>query len=204
MDRISQILQFWFEGIDDGTPIDPKSNPFKKWFVKDPAFDAQVRKNFENDLLSAKRGQLRDREKTGQGRLALILLFDQFSRNIYRGTPEMFENDSKALDLTLRSIQEGMDQELAMIERVFLYMPLQHAEDFEIQKLSLQHFGSLAQEAKEKNPRHAGYYAYTLDYAKRHQDIIERFGRFPHRNPILGRASTTEELEFLQKPGSSF
>ena len=204
MNRIDDILNFWFEGIDDKTSIDKKASPFKKWFAKDEKFDREIRQRFEEDLIRAQKGEYKSLEDSGPNRLALIILFDQFSRNMYRNTPKMFEADSFALDLTLRSIKDFRDQQLQLIERVFLYMPLEHAEDLTAQNLSLKCFQNLIDESKLKTPQNTSYYEYTFNYAKKHHAIIEKFGRFPHRNSILKRQSTPEELEFLAEPASSF
>lgn len=204
MDKIAEILDFWFEGIDDKTPINKGASPFNKWYKKDEKFDLEIRQRFEADFLKAKQGGYKSWEDSGPGRLALIILFDQFSRNMYRGSPKMFEMDSLALDLALRSIKDFRDQQLQIIDRVFLYMPLQHAENRATQELSLKQFQSLTEESKLKTPHNTAYYEYTFDYAKQHRAIIERFGRFPHRNGILGRPSTEEESDFLKKPGSGF
>ena len=204
MDKITQILQFWFEGVDDNTPIDNKSNPFKKWFTKDEKFDREIKEKFEAHLIRARWGQYREWESSIDRRLAITILFDQFSRNMFRNTPRMFENDPLAVDLTLRSINEEMDKQLLLIHRIFLYTPLMHSEERRIQELSIKYFGNLVEEAKQKIPANAHYYEYSYGYAQRHQEIIQRFGRFPHRNKILGRTSTREEIEFLRKPDSSF
>ncbi len=198
------VLQFWFEGIDDSTPIDKSRNPFRKWFTKDKGFDEEVRRRFEADMESARLGQYQDWESAPNGRLALILLFDQFPRNTYRNTPKMFEYDLLALNLTKKFLTDHSDEKLNLIERVFVYMPLQHAEELSIQKESLRCFSSLVELSRKKNPGNTPYFENTLGYAQRHHDIIERFGRFPHRNAILNRPSTKEEAEFLAKPGSSF
>ncbi len=197
MNQIHDILNFWFEGITDETPIDKNGNPFKKWFAKDTKFDAEIHARFADDLVRAQNGHYRSWDKTSDGRLALVILFDQFSRNLHRGTPKMFENDPYALNLSLRSIKEGMDKQLFLIYRIFLYMPLMHSEEREDQEISLKYFAGLINESKQKKSSNASYYEYTLGYAKQHHAIIERFGRFPHRNAILGRVSTPEEVVFL-------
>ncbi|MCR4337882.1 MAG: DUF924 domain-containing protein [Candidatus Omnitrophica bacterium] len=187
MDRIEEILEFWFEGVDDSTIIDKKVLPFRKWFSSSPQFDQDIQRQFGADLLKAAQGVYQDWEKTPHGRLALILLFDQFSRNIYRNTPQMYAFDSFALQLTLKTIQEKRDQELMLIERAFLYMPLMHSEDRRMQELSVQCFEQLVADARQQNPANVSYYEYHLTYAKKYLSIISQFGRFPHRNPILGR-----------------
>jgi len=203
-DRIIEIIHFWFEGIGDGTIIDNKITPFSKWFTKNPQFDHLIQKRFEVDLKNAAEGNYTAWEQSMRGRLALILLFDQFSRNMYRNTPSMFAYDDRALALSLKSIQEKKDKDLLLIQRVFLYMPLQHAEDLSVQKLSLRCFQRLLDDSRTVNPTNAAYFKYNYTYAQKYFEIIERFGRFPHRNAILNRSSTQEEMIFLKQPGSSF
>lgn len=204
MDKIPAILQFWFEGVDDSTLIDKGKRPFSKWFRVDKGLDQEIRERFESDLNNALTGKYQDWEKSPQGSLALILLYDQFTRNMYRDTPGMYVGDAPARELTLRLTSGRKEHTLYFVERVFVYMPLMHAEDIQAQRLSAQYFRELAEESKDKNPGNTHYYNYSLDYANRHRAIIKRFGRFPHRNKILGRVSTSEEIEFLKKPGSNF
>lgn len=204
MDKIQTILQFWFEGVDDSTPVDKGKRPFSKWFRADKALDQGIRERFESDLNNALTGEYQDWEKSPQGSLALVLLYDQFTRNMYRDTPKMYMADALAQELALQLTSGQKERTLSLIERVFVYMPLMHAEDIRAQHLSVQYFRALAEESKDKNPGNTHYYNYSLDYANRHRAIIERFGRFPHRNKMLGRASTPEEVEFLKKPGSGF
>jgi uncharacterized protein (DUF924 family) len=200
----ADILGFWFEGVDDSTPIDKGKRPFNKWFRADKALDREIRERFESDLNNALTGRYQDWEKSPQGSLALILLYDQFTRNMYRDTPKMYMADARAGKLALGLTSGQKEHTLYFVERVFVYMPLMHAEDIQSQRLSVQYFRELAEGSKDKNPGNTHYYNYSLDYANRHRAIIERFGRFPHRNKILGRASTPEEIEFLKKPGSGF
>lgn len=204
MDKIQAILQFWFEGVDDSTPIDKGKRPFSKWFKAGKALDQEIRERFEVDLDSAILGECKAWEKSAQGALALILLYDQFTRNIYRDTPRMYASDALARELTLRLTTGRKERALNLVERVFVYMPLMHAEDIRAQGLSVGYFAELAGESREKNPGNTHYYSYSLEYANRHHAIIRRFGRFPHRNKILGRISTPEEVEFLKNPGSGF
>ena len=182
MGHYNKILDYWFEGVTDETPIDKRVLPFRKWFAKDKKIDDEIRQQFESDLIRARQGQYKDWEYFIRGCLALIILFDQFSRNMYRHTPKMFENDSLALELSLRSINEKLDGQLPLIERMFLYMPLMHSEELKIQRLSLKYFEQLAAEAKQKSPPNAAYYQSNLQYARQHFAAIEKFGRFPHRD----------------------
>jgi len=204
MSRIDEIHQFWFQGISDETPVKNNQFPFKMWFMKDELVDLQIRENFEAELLAAFEGKHRDWESSLRGRLALILLFDQFSRNMYRGHERCFAFDAPALQLCVTTVDEKRDKELMLIERVFLYMPLQHSEDIRMQERSLKQFQSLIDESQSVNPANTPYYKYTFDYARRHYDIIKRFGRFPHRNVLLKRDSSQEEAAFLRQPGARF
>jgi uncharacterized protein (DUF924 family) len=194
-----EVLVFWFgtHAGDTGTAAAQK----KLWWAKDAIVDAGIRERFGAAVAAAAAGAHREWAQTSRGRLALILLFDQFPRNIHRDTPQAFAHDALALRLALDGIAAGADRALRAIERVFFYLPLEHAESVEMQERSVELFTVLAASVPEADrPVFAGY----LDYALRHRDVVRRFGRFPHRNRILGRASTPEEIEFLKQPGSSF
>ncbi len=186
---IEDILEYWFEGVDDETVIKKKKLPFKKWFISSRRTDQEITEKFKQVLYDAAEGKYKDWEENIKGRLALILLFDQFSRNIYRGTAQMYAYDSSALDLTMRSIKEKSDNQFFLIERIFLYMPLMHAEDLKIQKLSVQCFEKLVEECKTKHPENAAYYEYHLSYAKKFYEDIKRDGRFLQRSNIKLRDS---------------
>ncbi|MCA9407415.1 MAG: DUF924 domain-containing protein [Candidatus Omnitrophica bacterium] len=196
---IERILNFWFEGIDDQTAIDKRKSPFNKWFRRQIQFDDEIRRCFEQDYLQAKNGQYKSLEEDSRGKLALILLFDQFTRNIYRNRVQMYEADSFALDLSMRTIQSGGDAKLYLIERVFLYMPLMHSETLAMQDLSVKCFENLVYESKRINPGNSFYYQSHLNHAQKCQDVIKKFSRFPQRNQLLNRDSSIEELEFLRK-----
>lgn len=131
------------------------------------------------------------------------MLLDQFSRNIYRGAPEAFSQDSLALGICKRGIEKGFDRELHPVERIFFYMPFMHSEDLDVQKMSLTLFSEL-ERAFPTPPELSGMLSSSREFAERHYEIIERFGRYPHRNGVLGRESTEEEIVFLKEPGSSF
>lgn len=195
----ANILEFWFgTGMDDAVTAQIQR---KLWWSKDPAVDTAMRERFASLINAAANGNHDDWAVTPRGQLALILLFDQFPRNIHRDTPQAFAFDARALELAQNLIAAGDDRTLRRIERVFCYLPLEHAESFEMQNRSVDLFTALAAETPEhERDTFSGY----VDYAKRHRDIIARFGRFPHRNHILGRRSTPEETEFLKQPGSSF
>ncbi|MEQ9619163.1 MAG: DUF924 family protein [Deltaproteobacteria bacterium] len=199
--RQELILKFWFGELKEGEV--PTGELRKMWWTKDEETDEYIRSNFESDLVRAKNGKLRGWENTPKGALALIILLDQFSRNIYRGTPGAFSQDKRALGIALEGIEKGFDKELHPVERTFFYMPFMHSEDPGMQRKSLRLFGDLEMSFNSP-PKLAEMLSGNRKYAERHCEIIERFGRYPHRNEILGRGSTDEEREFLTKPGSSF
>jgi len=185
--KIDQLIEFWFQSIDDSVMIDKNKEPFCLWFASDPKFDQAIRERFEEDLVKARNGEYKDWEETPQGRLALIVLFDQFSRNIYRGTPKAYECDSLALKRTLKIIEEERDVEYQRIFRVFIYMPLMHAEDLKIQELSVKKFESLVEEARNFSSRNVSYFEGNLKYALEHRNAIRKHGRFPSRDAIFLR-----------------
>lgn len=198
--RIQTIHQYWFGDLDDNLgQVDAALQ--QSWFNKNPARDQDIKQLFEADIHAAIRGDNHDWADTPRGRMALILLIDQFCRQVYRDTPDAFKHDPIAEQWTTEGIKAGLDLELTHIERVFFYLPLEHSESKEIQALSNQKYTELFETADE--PERDTYREF-LNYALAHQRIIDRFGRFPHRNEILGRQSTAEEIEFLKQPGSSF
>lgn len=193
------VLAFWF-GTETGDSTTAESQK-KLWWSKDAVVDAKIRERFGALVAAAAGGAHREWAREPRGRLALILLFDQFPRNIYRDTPQAFAHDGLALRLALDGIAAGADCGLRAIERVFFYLPLEHAESPEMQERSVALFEALRDGAAEADRRTFDGY---LDFALRHRDIVQRFGRFPHRNRILGRATTAAEIDFLQQPGSAF
>jgi len=152
MEKAEEIHDFWFQGITDDTKADFKDMPYKKWFMKSKEQDDEIKKRFERDLIAASEGKHDDWEKTILGIIALILLFDQFSRNIYRNSEKMFIFDDKSLALTNKVIDEGQDKDMMLIERTFLYLPLEHSEDITMQEKSLSCFQSLVEDSKKINP----------------------------------------------------
>ena len=192
--KAQDVLDFWFL-----PPNDPGYGKARReWFRKDPAFDAEIRERFGSLIAQAVAGGLRewDLEQGAQGTLARILLLDQFTRNAYRETPEAFAGDTLALLAARSLVDSGADRTLTPFGRAFAYMPYEHAEDARMQQCAVDLFAGLAAE-------HEGL-TDMLDYAHRHRGVIARFGRFPHRNPILGRASTADELQYLSQPGAGF
>jgi uncharacterized protein (DUF924 family) len=183
--KAQDVLDFWFV------------QAHQQWFRKDERFDEQVRTRFGTLIAQAVAGGLREWDAEGpRGALARIIVLDQLARNAYRGTPGAFEGDALALAAARDLVHSGADRALTPEERSFAYMPFEHAEDARTQEQSVELFTGLARE-------HAGFDS-ALDYAHRHRGVIARFGRFPHRNPILGRASTDEEIAFLGQHGSRF
>lgn len=186
------VLDFWF-----GTPdseVYGLARP--EWFRKSAVFDDEIRSRFGAAHAQALAGELDDWTRTPLGACALIVMLDQFSRNMYRGTAGAFAGDARALAAARRLVEAGEDQRLPTPQhRVFVYLPFEHDESLESQHASLELYEQLAKSHGMVD---------NLDYARRHAVIIERFGRYPHRNAALGRASTPEEIAFLKEPGSSF
>jgi uncharacterized protein (DUF924 family) len=194
---IDEVLSFWF-GQDDATPEDAAAT-MRRWFVRDEAFDGEIRERFGTLVDAAIAGELAPEwSATPQARLAQILLIDQFTRNIHRGSARAFAGDARAQRLALEGIERGDDQKLRPLQRVFAYLPLEHAEDAALQAQSVALFEALADAAPTGGRDIFDNYA---DYARRHRDVIVRYGRFPHRNAALGRASTPDEQAWLDAGG---
>lgn len=196
---VDEVLGFWFGKLDQkGRPLQDKSG---LWWGKSTDTDRLIRQRFASLLRDIRGGGRTDWLATPQGWLASIIVLDQFSRNIYRDQPQAFAADGQALALTLEGIEAGMDKRLAPVQRVFFYLPLEHAESVPMQEKSVRLFEELLETAAEADrPMFQG----SLDFAEQHRDIIARFGRYPHRNALLGRTNTPEEEAFLQQPGSRF
>jgi uncharacterized protein (DUF924 family) len=193
------ILDCWFGSDAEDAVVASKRGSL--WWKSDPAVDDDLRARFADLVEKAGRNELGEWASTPRGLLALILLSDQFPRNIHRNTPRAFAFDPIARAHCRDGIARGFDIHLRPIERVFHYLPLEHSELLADQDDSVRLFSNLARDAgAETKELFAGY----LRFAERHREIVERFGRFPHRNRILGRESTAEEIAFLQTPGSSF
>lgn len=185
------VLSFWFGTINSDEPI--AADKQARWWKKSVEFDTHCRGEFEEELAAISRDEREHLKSSTRGLLAYILLCDQLPRNIHRDTPKAFAWDPQALAATMQLIEGGELETLHANEHAFALMPLMHAEDREVQVLSLKMFTELAKRGVD-----------TIDYAQAHKDIIDRFGHYPHRNAILGRNSTPEELSFLEGPGSSF
>jgi uncharacterized protein (DUF924 family) len=185
------ILDFWFGNSDSETYGKPQQN----WFIKNKNFDNQIRNNFLTHYEEALNNNLNHWQENALGCLALIIILDQFPRNMFRDTPQAFATDNLALNIAKSAIKNEFDQQLLPVFRWFIYLPFEHSENIEDQNLSVKLFSTLKDDPDSKS---------TIEYAIAHQKIIERFGRFPHRNSILARESTPEELQFLSQPRSSF
>jgi uncharacterized protein (DUF924 family) len=196
---VESVLEFWFGALDLRGRADAEHA--RRWYEKNPEFDRAIQTRFGGFPDAALRGEFDSWLATTRGRLAFVIVLDQFSRNLFRGDRKSFAGDERALGAALEGVVQGADQALALDERMFLYMPFMHSEVLEHQRRSLDLYTRLLDEQPEELRSHV---AQAVDYAKRHLAIIERFGRFPHRNAILGRSSTPEELDFLKQPGSSF
>lgn len=199
MSDYEEVLAFWFGTLDPDGRAAPEISA--RWWTKDPAFDEALRERFGALHDEVLRGERDDWLESARGRLAAVIVLDQLSRNMFRGSPRMFAADDRALAMAEEGIARGQDRELAFAERSFLYLPLEHSEDLATQERCVELFRTWRDELPEELRGGADY---SLDYAVQHRDIIRRFGRFPHRNALLGRESTAEELEFLKQPGSSF
>ena len=187
------VLDFWFEGVaDDPQAIAARS---KVWFQSDPAFDRLCRERFGVLHERAARGELDGWQETPRGTLALVVVLDQLSRNIHRGTRAAFACDAKALACCLLAREHGFDALLKPVERMFLYMPFQHTEDRERQDESVRVWEALAASVEGEI---AEYFENSIGHAREHRDVVHRFGRFPHRNAVLGRDSTVEEQRYLE------
>ena len=199
-DGADEVLAFWFgELSEDGTA---RGEVAARWWKKDDAFDDEIRARFGDTLARAERGELDAWAGSPRGRVALVIVLDQFSRNLHRGSPRAFANDARALALAREGVARAEHEALAPLHAYFLIMPFMHAEDREAQARCVALFRALADAAPNEALR--ATFANGADFAERHRVIVDRFGRFPHRNEVLGRASTPEELAFLKEPGSSF
>jgi uncharacterized protein (DUF924 family) len=208
------ILDYWFSSLDDAAALDRQSEPFRacfaRWYGKQPAIDDEIRTRFEPVLLATTRDgrrwdeELADWQRVPFGLLALVLLLDQFPRNMYRDSARMYAYDDLALSVATVAIREYETQPLALVQRMFLYMPLMHTENLTLQQAMVARFEGLAELAAVRSAQNVSFFRFALDYAQKHREVVETFGRFPHRNRILGRTSTPAELEFLQRAGSSF
>ncbi len=201
IERQEELLHYWLGSLESGNT--PSDRHVSMWFSNGKDIDTDIKFRFELDLKRGLEGKLTGWLDRSRGSLAFIILTDQFSRNIYRDTPKAFEGDSIALRACFDGIERGFDIDLHAIERMFYYMPLMHSEDLEVQMTSLECF-TMLEKLFTSPPSVASIIARSKMYAEKHYLIIERFGRFPHRNQIIGRSSTSEELKYLKDSGYSF
>jgi len=193
------ILEFWFGDLDELGRSDALHS--RRWFMKDDAFDRDITAKFADTYAEIRAGHREQWLDNPHGRLAYVIVLDQFGRNMFRGTRRMFEGDKQAEAAAVEGVARGDDAALGVNERSFLYMPFMHAEDLALQDRSLALFNALAASAP---PELRGALMGAAKYAEQHRDIIARFGRFPHRNAVVGRGNTPAEIEFLKQPGSAF
>jgi uncharacterized protein (DUF924 family) len=177
---VRAVLDYWFGALEAAA-----------WFRKNAAVDSDIRTRFADVHRGLAAGGSLAADATAEEALATVIVLDQFPRNMYRDSPRMFASDASALAISQEAIARGLDRDLTPTQKQFLYMPFQHSEDKAVQARSVALFAALGN-------------ADNLKYAERHKEIVDRFGRFPHRNAILGRSSTPEELAFLKEPNSSF
>jgi uncharacterized protein (DUF924 family) len=197
--RIGAILDFWFKEQQLTAPqIDGRMDV---WFGEDPIFDEEVANKFSDDVDNASEGRLDHWAHEPRGRLALILLLDQFRRNIYRNTAEAFALDKAALKLCVEGAMEKKDKDLTPIQRAFFYMPLQHAESRKVQKKSVEIYSRLSEAV---SATYKETFETIAQFAQLHADIVDQYGRFPHRNAILNRENSPEENEYLAGDAPSF
>lgn len=211
--RSAALLSYWFGTLDDATVLDSTTEPFamhyERWYGKNPQVDAEIKAEFEGDLLAVT-GDGRRWDDTvaawGQapdGLLALTILLDQIPRNIYRATSRMYQYD--ALALLVSDLARARDTDhLPLTHQMFLWLPLMHAESLTLQQRMLDGFERLVELAKKRSSGNLGFWDYGLDYARRHLAVIRDYGRFPHRNELLGRISTKAEKEFLKRSDAYF
>ncbi len=186
----ADILDFWF-----GREDEPGYGEFRDaWFQRNDEFDAEIRDRFGDVYEHAAAGDLNDWREEAEGCLALVIVLDQFPRNMFRGDARTHATDAQGLETAEYAVDRALDRELPALQRMFLYMPFMHSESVEDQRRSVELFGLLAEQGGPD----------VVEYAVGHKEIVDRFGRFPHRNVILGRETTPEEAEFLTQPGSSY
>lgn len=196
---IQRVLNFWFSDIELDSPrVDSRMD---RWFTSDPELDEQIRRDFLPLIEQASRGELMEWTDTPKGRLALIILIDQFRRNVYRGTAEAYSRDSLALKICIEGTINNDYKTLSHFQRLFFFMPLQHSESLKVQEKSVGIYQALADSVSETMQE---TFQTTAQFAELHRDIVAEFGRFPHRNQVLGRANTADEESFLGNDSPNF
>ena len=197
-EHIRSIYDFWFGDILTNPDAEDRN---KLWFMGGEEVDNAIRDQFEPLLLAAQSGQYDDWQHSAQGSMALIILFDQFPLNIYRGDARAYATEQRSVAVALQGIEKGQDRELSFFERAFFYLPLEHSESPEHQVLSIKHFTELRDEAPPALKEAA---TSVWQYAVDHKATIDQFGRYPHRNKVLGRESTAAEVAYLEGGGATY
>lgn len=197
MNRAEAVVAWWFEGGDDASPIGPDSACYNRWFRGGSAVDAQVAEQFADDVQAARAGALDGWRGSARGELALILLLDQFPRHLFRGQAAAFASDEAALGIAHDAIAARRDEELALIERIFIYLPVQHSERIADHDLAFERFRSLAARARDTGAGVVALCEGAIGEQRAHFDTLQAFGRYPYRNAALGRTSTPAELAYL-------
>jgi uncharacterized protein (DUF924 family) len=197
--KAKAILDYWFGDLDQTPEYFQKRMPF--WFMGGKSVDATIKKRFEKDVIKAVNGEYAEWEKSPRECLALIILLDQFSLNLYREAPRSYDQSKLAIPIAKRMIQKKTHLLLTPIERIFVYLPFEHGENMKSQNLSLKLFAELAKAAP---PYAKAQFLGTLDYAKRHARVVKRYGRFPDRNEVYGRSNTPAEIRFLASDQAPF
>jgi uncharacterized protein (DUF924 family) len=211
---VDALLQFWFGTLDDDTMLNREAQPFAshfaRWYGKSPDIDAEIRARFEPTLVEVSSNGKRWDETVARwsehprGLLALTILLDQLPRNMYRGTARMYAWDTLGLLVSERARVELDIDRLPLTQQMFVAVPLMHVEDLTSQQRMLSYFEGFVTQARTKSPANLGFYEFALKYAQRHVDVVAEYGRFPHRNDILGRPSTEAEKQFLQSSDAYF
>ncbi|MCB1827754.1 MAG: DUF924 domain-containing protein [Coxiellaceae bacterium] len=193
-EKIEDILSFWFGHVEE--TIVPSENRARIWFGESVEIDAEIKSRFSEVYDAALMGECDSWMETGRGQLALIILLDQFSRHIFRNTPKAYEQDERALAICVDGIKRELDHDLSLIERVFFYFPFLHSEKLEYQEQSIHAYQTLSELAFAET---RVIYDSFLKFANHHYTLVQRFGRFPQRNKVLGRMSTPEESAYLKE-----
>lgn len=195
----NDVHEFWFGTLPDATTWDEKTT--KRWYSGGEALDREIEERFGAWITAAANGELDGWKEEARGQLCMIVLLDQFTRNVFRGSGDAFQHDPLARELALDLIDSGRKDELYPIEQVLVFMPLEHSEELALQERCVELFEALTDEVPESI---TDTFANFTQYAVKHRDIIARFGRFPHRNALLGRESTPEEVAYLNDGGETF
>jgi uncharacterized protein (DUF924 family) len=199
----TDILSYWFEHLDDEHQLEMQSPQCRRWHAKDPKTDEEITRRFAHHYQACRQASFPN-DMPPYDRVALVLLFDQFTRNMFRNKPAMYEADGAALRLAEAGIGQHHDEVLPLVYRMFLYMPLMHSEELADQERAVKLFRHLHVLAAERSPLNRAFFEMALGYAVQHRNIIATFKRFPHRNAVLGRVSTPEELAYLAQAESVF